>query len=173
MQWAQHQLYVLNVWHYVTGLNAEEGRSQTQKRARTGAERTWNDLNHDRWHPIGYRALTGWWRDEETFNKAVHKYIHNIFLYMDGYITILPSDSWGWSLFPPDGQEHWEQHYCSQTEELLPAQALSKPSEHPENGHLHHVLCNYRGTHTYCQAHVATSLYFIHSLLNNSSFTHM
>lgn len=80
-------------------------------------------------------------RQRTIFNdKAVH---NTIFSYMDGYFTILRSSSWGWFLFPPGGQVHWEQHYCSQTEELLPALALSKPSEHPESGLLRHVLYNY------------------------------
>lgn len=76
-------------------------------------------------------------------DKAIHKHLHTIFSYMDVHFTILLSSSWGWFLFPPGGHAHWEQHYCSQTKELLPAQALSKPSEHPETGLLHHVLCNY------------------------------
>lgn len=143
MQWAQHQLYVLNVWRYEIVLNAEEGRSQNQQRARIGAELTWNDLNHDPSRPTGYRALMGWGRDKELCSMIKQFILHTMFLYMDGYFTILRSSSWGWFLFPPGGQVHWEQHYCSQTEELLPAQALSKHSEHPESGLLRHVLCNY------------------------------
>lgn len=104
-------------------------------------------------------------RERTIFNdKAIQKRLHTMFLCMNVYFTILRSGSLGWFLFPPDGRVHWEQHYCSQTEELRPARSLLKPSEHPETGLLHHVLCNYTGVRKHCQTQI--NLYFINALLN-------